>query len=100
MAGPEFAAAVPPDARQGTRHNMLRASGCHASVVGKGGDDYLDGRDANDVLQSATGTPLDITLRGKEDRGLRKSFPGTEPRMLCVTSWDAMVSTDFLKLIT
>ena len=45
--------------------NMLRASGCHASVVGKGGDDYLDGYVGEDAPSFTCESKIsESTMRG------------------------------------
>ena len=45
IAGFSNASVVAPRAtvRGSAANNMLRASGCHVTIVGKDGDDYLDG---------------------------------------------------------
>lgn len=67
ITGFSNASVVAPRAivRGNAEDNMLRASGCHASVVGKDGDDYLDGYVGEDAPSfECESRTAETTMRG------------------------------------
>ena len=67
IAGFRIVSVVAPRAivRGNSEDNMLRASGCHVTIVGKGGDDYLDGYVGEDAPSfECPGETSEATMRG------------------------------------
>jgi Ca2+-binding RTX toxin-like protein len=67
IAGFSIVSVVAPRAivRGNAEDNMLRAAGCHVTIVGKGGDDYLDGYVGEDAPSfECLGETSETTMRG------------------------------------